>query len=75
MEVRVDGGEWAEARLGLRGSIDTWRQWVYAWNATAGRHVLSVRATDGDGETQTADRAAPFPNGATGYHEISVEVT
>ena len=75
VEVRVDGGDWVEARLGLRGSIDTWRQWVYAWDATPGRHVLSVRATDGDDETQTADRAAPFPNGATGYHEISVEVT
>ena len=75
VEVRVDGGDWVEARLGLRGSIDTWRQWVYAWDATPGRHVLSVRATDGDDATQTADRAAPFPSGATGYHEISVEVT
>ena len=38
-------------------------------------HVLSFRATDGDDETQTADRAAPFPSGATANHEFSVEVS
>ena len=75
VEVRVDGGPWREATLGLRGSIDTWRQWLYRWDATPGRHVLAVRATDGDGRLQTDDRAAPFPDGATGYHEISVEVS
>jgi DMSO/TMAO reductase YedYZ molybdopterin-dependent catalytic subunit len=75
VEVQVDGGDWAEARLGIRGSIDTWRQWVYGWQATPGRHTIAVRATDGDGETQTAGRADPFPDGATGHHTISVEVT
>ena len=41
----------------------------------SGRHTLAVRATDGEGEVQTADRAAPFPDGATGYHAIAIEVT
>jgi DMSO/TMAO reductase YedYZ molybdopterin-dependent catalytic subunit len=75
VEVQVDGGEWIEARLGLRGSIDTWRQWVFPWQATPGRHTLTVRATDGDGASQTADLAEPFPDGATGYHSIAVDVT
>jgi DMSO/TMAO reductase YedYZ molybdopterin-dependent catalytic subunit len=75
VEVRVDDGAWEQATLGLRGSLDTWRQWVFTWDATTGEHVLAVRATDGEGRTQTADRAAPFPDGATGYHTISVDVT
>jgi hypothetical protein len=36
---------------------------------------LAVRATDGGGETQTAGRTAPFPDGATGHHTILLEVT
>ena len=75
VEVRVDDGPWREASLGDPGTVDTWRQWVFAWSATSGRHTLAVRATDGEGEVQTADRAAPFPDGATGYHAIAIEVT
>jgi DMSO/TMAO reductase YedYZ molybdopterin-dependent catalytic subunit len=75
VEVRVDDGPWTDADLGTEDTIDTWRQWVYRWNATSGPHTLAVRATDGDGGTQTADRAAPFPDGATGYHTISVDVS
>jgi DMSO/TMAO reductase YedYZ molybdopterin-dependent catalytic subunit len=74
VEVMVDDGGWQEAELGVDDTIDTWRQWVYRWDATSGSHTLSVRATDGVGETQTADRAAPFPDGATGHHTILVEV-
>jgi DMSO/TMAO reductase YedYZ molybdopterin-dependent catalytic subunit len=75
VEVRVDDGPWTDADLGTEDTIDTWRQWVYRWSATSGPHTLAVRATDGDGGTQTADRAAPFPDGATGHHTISVDVS
>ena len=75
VEVRVDAAGWEEAELGVADTIDTWRQWVYRWDAAPGSHALSVRATDGEGETQTAGRAAPFPDGATGHHTILVEVT
>ena len=56
---------------------DTWRQWHYAWDAAAagvGDHALRVRATDADGQVQTGDEAPPAPDGATGWHEISVSV-
>jgi hypothetical protein len=33
-----------------------------------------VRATDGNGETQTAAEAPPHPSGATGYHTIEANV-
>jgi DMSO/TMAO reductase YedYZ molybdopterin-dependent catalytic subunit len=74
VEVGIDAGPWASAELGGEDSIDTWRQWVYRWQATPGEHRLRVRATDGDGFTQTPERAEPFPDGATGQHEIVVRV-
>jgi hypothetical protein len=36
---------------------------------------LTVRATDGDGQTQTAKRSDPAPDGATGWHSRRVSVT
>ena len=75
VELRVDAGSWEEAELGADDTIDTWRQWVYRWDAAPGSHTLAVRATDEEGETQTADRTAPFPDGATGHHTILLDVT
>lgn len=74
VEVRVDGGPWQEARLAPVPSVDTWRQWVYPWDATPGRHRLQVRATDGSGRVQPARRAPTYPDGASGWHEIAVTV-
>jgi DMSO/TMAO reductase YedYZ molybdopterin-dependent catalytic subunit len=74
VEVRVDDGPWAPAELAAEASVDTWRQWVHRWSATPGQHVLSVRATDRNGQTQTAALAEPFPDGATGYHRVAVTV-
>jgi len=74
VEVSIDGAPWATAELAGEETVDTWRQWVYRWNATAGDHRLRVRATDRIGATQTAERAEPFPDGATGHHEIVVRV-
>ena len=75
VEVRVDGGAWAETRLAEVDTIDTWRQWVYEWDAPSGNHTLEVRATDATGQTQPESRAEPFPNGATGWHSVVVTVT
>jgi DMSO/TMAO reductase YedYZ molybdopterin-dependent catalytic subunit len=74
VEVRVDGGDWVEATLGDDPTIDSWRQWAYAWDATPGDHQLQVRATDNSGYTQTEQRAGVIPNGATGWHTIDVSV-
>jgi hypothetical protein len=75
VEVRVDRGEWVEAELGAEDSIDTWRQWVYYWDATPGTHTIEVRATDADGNTQTGARAPIAPNGSTGWDSTSVQVS
>jgi hypothetical protein len=75
VEVRVDDGPWQAARLGAGGSRDTWRQWLWRWDAAPGAHVLQVRATDGAGDSQTPDLAEPAPDGATGWHTVEVTIT
>ncbi|MFC9585237.1 molybdopterin-dependent oxidoreductase [Streptomyces yangpuensis] len=74
VEVRVDGGPWQEARLGDADGVDTWRQWVWHWEATAGPHTLEVRATDGSATVQTGVRRGTVPDGATGWHTVRVNV-
>ncbi|MBB2947154.1 DMSO/TMAO reductase YedYZ molybdopterin-dependent catalytic subunit [Actinoplanes lutulentus] len=74
VEINIDGAGWTEAELLPSPSIDTWVQWRYRWSAPSGPHSLSVRATDRTGQVQIADRATPYPDGATGLHTISVTV-
>ncbi len=76
VEVSTDDGEtWNEARLAAQLDEDTWRHYVYDWDAnSAGEYTLQVRATDGEGETQTAEVTPPHPSGATGYHTVKATV-
>jgi DMSO/TMAO reductase YedYZ molybdopterin-dependent catalytic subunit len=46
VEVQVDNGAWLPAKLGGAVTDETWLQWVYDWDATPGKHVIRVRATD-----------------------------
>ncbi|MET8526532.1 molybdopterin-dependent oxidoreductase [Micromonospora sp. NPDC005172] len=75
VEVQVDDGPWQRALLADGPSPDLWRQWTYRWDATPGSHTLRVRATDATGATQTDERVAPFPDGATGWHSTTVTIT
>jgi DMSO/TMAO reductase YedYZ molybdopterin-dependent catalytic subunit len=75
VEVSTDGGAtWNTARLAKQLAEDAWRQYVYDWEAKPGEYTIQVRATDGNGETQTASKAPPHPSGATGYHTMYVTV-
>jgi DMSO/TMAO reductase YedYZ molybdopterin-dependent catalytic subunit len=74
VEVRVDDGPWQQAQLAAVPSEDTWRQWVWEWDAPRGTHRLEVRAVDGTGEAQTGEVAPPAPDGATGWHAVTVDV-
>ncbi|MEU7985665.1 molybdopterin-dependent oxidoreductase [Streptosporangium canum] len=75
VEVRIDRGQWRQARLAVAPTADTWRQWVVDdWDATPGSHTIEVRATDATGYTQTPDLAPVAPDGATGWHTVSVDV-
>ena len=75
VHVRVDRGPWQQARLAAVPGIDTWRQWVWEWDATHGTHVIEARATDATGYTQTALQEPPEPNGASGYPSVTVSVS
>ena len=73
VEVQVDNQAWMPARLAPVPSIDTWQQWVSTWTPTqTGAHTIRVRATDRNGQLQTATGAEPYPGAATGWHTINV---
>ena len=74
VEVSADNGPWQKATLAASGGIDTWRQWMWGWDARPGLHNLRVRATDNSGATQTPQRAYPVPNGASGWDSVVVTV-
>lgn len=74
VEVQVDRNGWQPAQLADTVGPDTWRQWRYEWTAAPATHTLTVRATDADGNLQTAEAKPPMPDGATGYHSIQVKV-
>jgi DMSO/TMAO reductase YedYZ molybdopterin-dependent catalytic subunit len=73
VEVGIDG-TWHEAELSAPISDATWVQWVLQWDATPGQHRIAVRATDGTGTLQEERTSRPTPDGARGWHTISVQV-
>jgi DMSO/TMAO reductase YedYZ molybdopterin-dependent catalytic subunit len=76
VEVSADGGSsWQTAELEKELGPNTWTLWKFGWAPVkAGRYTLVVRATDGAGQLQTNRQTDTFPTGATGYHQISVQV-
>ncbi|MGH3670067.1 MAG: molybdopterin-dependent oxidoreductase [Pseudonocardiaceae bacterium] len=70
VEVRLDRGEWRAAELSTEVNADTWRMFRLRGRLEPGAHIAEVRATDKTGYTQTADRAAPIPDGASGWHSV-----
>ena len=72
VDVRFDDGPWLSAPISRPISDATWVQWMVPWTATAGRHAIEVRATDGTGQVQTAEQTDPAPDGARGHHRIFV---
>ena len=78
VEISVDGGPWQAAKLAPAISDQTWVQWRYDWptgEVASGVHELRVRATDGTGTPQEEGPSPPAPDGARGYHTISVSLS
>ncbi|HKZ55896.1 MAG TPA: molybdopterin-dependent oxidoreductase [Anaerolineales bacterium] len=75
VEVQVDDGPWIEAVLRTPPlSPLTWVQWRYDWQRQAGRHTFRVRAYDGAGLLQATTSRPVRPDGATGVHELTVNL-
>nr|WP_232327938.1 molybdopterin-dependent oxidoreductase [Kibdelosporangium sp. MJ126-NF4]CEL14997.1 probable sulfite oxidase [Kibdelosporangium sp. MJ126-NF4]CTQ93409.1 probable sulfite oxidase [Kibdelosporangium sp. MJ126-NF4] len=75
VEVRADGGEWIPARLAAEVNLDTWRMWEAELDLAPGERTVECRATDRTGYTQTNEIALPAPDGATGWHSVTVSVS
>src|SRR5439155_24504049 len=76
VEVAIDG-VWQAGQISAAISKATWVQWLVGWDAAAagpGAHMIEVRASDGTGVVQPADRMPPAPDGARGHHTIQVTV-
>lgn len=75
VEVSVNDGPWQLATLGPKLAKITWQQWWLDWDAIAGESIISVRATDGDGQLQSSQNVPIAPNGAEGWHTISLSIS
>lgn len=77
VEVSLDGGEtWREATIAENPSPAglSWVVWTMQWSPSPRAYELVLRATDGEGNLQTAETASTLPDGASGYHRITVGV-
>ena len=74
VEVSTDNGStWKAATIKEPLSQYTWVLWAAELNQSGNKEYrVIVRATDKTGTVQTNKIADPFPNGATGYHIISL---
>ena len=77
VEVSTDGGAtWSSAPFRAPLSTLTWVLWTTDWTPTTeGAYRIMARATDGMGAPQDQRTAASYPNGASGYHSIHVDVS
>jgi len=76
VEISLDGGiRWRDCELVEGGEPGVWGIWTYDWDLpTPGEHQLIARSTDGAGTVQTSVAQTVMPDGASGYHRVSVQV-
>jgi DMSO/TMAO reductase YedYZ molybdopterin-dependent catalytic subunit len=77
VEYSTDGGSsWSSAPFRPPLSTLTWVLWSAAWTPSGeGAYRLMARATDGMGTPQDQRSSASYPNGASGYHTIQVDIS
>jgi DMSO/TMAO reductase YedYZ molybdopterin-dependent catalytic subunit len=78
VEISTDGGSaWNPCEIFSNPMpSQVWAFWRYVWvNPPRGKREIQVRATDGKGKLQTSAHSSEWPDGATGYHTVTVDVT
>lgn len=75
VELSWDGGRsWQPAELQAEFSPYAWRFWQLSTSIAAGHYNVKVRARDGEGTLQSSKSAPTLPNGADGYHTITLDL-
>ncbi len=75
VELSWDGGRsWQPADLQAEFSPYAWRFWQLSTSIPAGHYNVKVRARDGEGTLQPSQSAPTLPNGADGYHTITLDL-
>jgi hypothetical protein len=75
VELSWDAGKsWNPADLQPEFSRYAWRFWQLNPRLDAGQYRVSVRARDGAGALQTSTASPTLPNGADGYHTVTIVV-
>ena len=75
VELSWDNGRaWHAAELHAEFAPNAWRFWQLSTSVPAGHYTVSVRARDGEGTVQTSKTSGTLPNGADGYHSITLDL-
>jgi len=75
VEVSMNGSQnWSKADQRAPLSPYSWTLWSMPWSPNPGLFTLRVRAFDGRGNRQQPGSGATFPNGASGYQQLTVLV-
>lgn len=76
VDVSLDGGAvWQRATLKRPLSKLTWVLWEVPWHPKPGNYTLVVRAVDLAGNVQDPTETSTLPDGASGYHSISISIS
>jgi DMSO/TMAO reductase YedYZ molybdopterin-dependent catalytic subunit len=77
VDVSTDAGQsWQRAILKQPLSSLTWVLWELAWQPPkAGSYSVVARAIDLEGNVQDPNVEPPLPNGSSGYHSITLNVS
>src|SRR5713101_8020585 len=77
VDVSTDSAQsWQRATLKQPLSGLTWVLWELAWQPPqAGTYIVTARAIDLDGNVQNPTEEPPLPNGSSGYHSITLNVS
>jgi len=74
VELRDGTGEWVAAEIVEQDSGDAWVVWRGHLDLAVGEHRVAVRVTDRDGVHQDEAERDVVPSGATGLHQVTIDV-
>ena len=74
VQLRVNDGQWVAGQLNIPPlSALAWVQWRHEFQAS-GQTTVTARAIDGTGVVQEGTQRGIYPDGATGWHSLTVEL-